>query len=162
MDDDEDEDEELAGFFGFRRRARRGGGDPAPQVPSEEGAKLMASGDFGSNSYYTDELKKRRKSLATRTMWRELGIDLSGPRQEVQAITQVSPWPCNIKCSMLTFCPYRVLYLVQLPTRSFTSTQGATRDNFPMMATFSSPVRRTSGLGCMIRLTRTNGSITKP
>ncbi|GAB1195880.1 hypothetical protein APSETT444_005145 [Aspergillus pseudonomiae] len=89
MDDDEDEDEELAGFFGFRRRARRGGGDPAPQVPSEEGAKLMASGDFGSNSYYTDELKKRRKSLATRTMWRELGIDLSGPRQEVQAITQI-------------------------------------------------------------------------
>ncbi|BAE63509.1 unnamed protein product [Aspergillus oryzae RIB40] len=87
-EDEEDEEEELAGFFGFRRRARRGGGDPAPPVPSEEGAKLMASGDFGSNSYYTDELKKRRKSLATRTMWRELGIDLSGPRQEVQSITQ--------------------------------------------------------------------------
>ncbi|KAB8248400.1 WD40-repeat-containing domain protein [Aspergillus flavus] len=87
-EDEEDEEEELAGFFGFRRRARRGGGDPAPPVPSEEGAKLMASGDFGSNSYYTDELKKRRKSLATRTMWRELGMDLSGPRQEVQSITQ--------------------------------------------------------------------------
>lgn len=97
-EDEEDEEEELAGFFGFRRRARRGGGDPAPPVPSEEGAKLMASGDFGSNSYYTDELKKRRKSLATRTMWRELGMDLSGPRQEVQSITQVSVWPCSIKC----------------------------------------------------------------
>ncbi|KAB8236885.1 WD40 repeat domain-containing protein [Aspergillus alliaceus] len=89
MDDEDEEDEELAGFFGFRRRARRGRGDPAPAVPSEEGAKLMASGDFGSNFYFTDELKKRRRTLATRTMWRELGIDLpGGPRKEVQSISQ--------------------------------------------------------------------------
>jgi WD repeat-containing protein 23 len=90
-DDDDEEEEEFGGFFGYRRRIQRGRGDPAPEVPSKEGAKLMASGDFGSNSYYTDELKKRRTTLATRTMWRELGIGLSGgPRKEVQSISQVS------------------------------------------------------------------------
>ncbi|KAE8150497.1 WD40-repeat-containing domain protein [Aspergillus avenaceus] len=89
MDGDEEDDDELGALFGLRRRARRGDGDPLPTVPSDEGRKLMASGDFGSNSHYLDELKKRRKSLAMRTMWRELGVDVSGnSRRDVQSISQ--------------------------------------------------------------------------
>lgn len=90
-EDDEDDD---FGFFSYRNRPRRTGNHEPPKVPSEEGAKLMSSGDFGSNSYYVDELKKRKRSLATKVMWRELGVDVSGgPKRDVRAISQVSVSP---------------------------------------------------------------------
>lgn len=89
VEDDEEEDYEF-GFFGYRRRARRSGGQQFPKVPSEEGAQLMDSGDFGSNPHYVDKLKRRKQALATKIMWRELGVDVSGPqRRDMQSITQV-------------------------------------------------------------------------
>lgn len=87
---EEDEDDYEFGFFGYRRRARRSGGQQFPKVPSEEGEQLMGSGDFGSNPHYVDRLKKRKRALATKIMWRELGVDVSGPqRRDMQSITQV-------------------------------------------------------------------------
>ena len=86
---EEDDDYEF-GFLGYRRRARRSGGHQFPKVPSDEGAELMGSGNFGSNLHYVDRLKKRKRSLATKIMWRELGVDVSGTqRRDVQSITQV-------------------------------------------------------------------------
>ncbi|GKZ81075.1 hypothetical protein AnigIFM56816_005586 [Aspergillus niger] len=86
---EEDEDDYEFGFFGYRRRARRSGGQQFPKVPSEEGEQLMGSGDFGSNPHYVDRLKKRKRALATKIMWRELGVDVSGPqRRDMQSITQ--------------------------------------------------------------------------
>lgn len=73
---DEDDDDII---FDYRRRpTRRGGVDQFPKVPSEAGMELMGSGDFGRNSHYVDDLKKRKKALATKLMWRELGIDTNG------------------------------------------------------------------------------------
>ncbi|PYH94170.1 WD40 repeat-like protein [Aspergillus ellipticus CBS 707.79] len=86
--DEEDDDYEF-GFFGYRRRSRRPGGQQSPKVPSEEGTKLMGSGHFGANPYYVDRLKKRKPALASKMMWRELGIDVSpAQRRNVRAITQ--------------------------------------------------------------------------
>ena len=90
-EEDDDDDDDDTGFLGFRRRlTRRAGSDQFPKVPSEAGMKLMGSGDFGSNSHYVDDLKKRKKALATKLMWRELGIDTNGPhRRAAQSISQV-------------------------------------------------------------------------
>lgn len=87
-----DDEDDGSGFFGYRRRApRRAGGEQFPKVPSEAGRVLMSSGDFGSNAHYVDELKKRRKALATKLMWRELGVDVNGARKRAtQSISQVS------------------------------------------------------------------------
>lgn len=53
--------------------------------------ELMGSGDFGRNSHYVDDLKKRKKALATKLMWRELGINTNGMRERSsQLISQVS------------------------------------------------------------------------
>ncbi|KAK1144877.1 hypothetical protein N8T08_004890 [Aspergillus melleus] len=87
-DDDEDEDP-FQGLFRYRRQSRRANNAQLPKVPSDEGTKLMRTGDFGSNTHYVDELKKRKRTLATKMMWRELGIDVSGgPKREVQSISQ--------------------------------------------------------------------------
>lgn len=79
------------GFLGYRRRLnRRVGSDQFPKVPSEAGMELMGSGDFGSNSHYVDDLKKRKKALATKLMWRELGVDTNvSRRRAAQSISQV-------------------------------------------------------------------------
>lgn len=89
-DDDHDDEDDL-GLFGYRRRpARRTGTDQFPPVPNEAGIDLMGSGDFGSNSHYVDDLKKRKKALATKLMWRELGTDTLGTqRRTAQSIFQV-------------------------------------------------------------------------
>ncbi|PCH02162.1 hypothetical protein PENOC_044640 [Penicillium occitanis (nom. inval.)] len=78
-DDDEDD-----GFgygssrFNRRRRAVR---HPPPKVPSENGIALMNSGFYGNNPSYADEARRRKKKLATRIMWRELGIGAPGERR---------------------------------------------------------------------------------
>lgn len=87
---DDDDDDDDFGLFGYRRPARRAGTDQFPPVPNEAGMELMGSGDFGSNSHYVDDLKKRKKALATKLMWRELGIDTLGTqRRTAQSIFQV-------------------------------------------------------------------------
>lgn len=87
LDDDDDED---YGFFGFRKRREGRGSDEIPKVPSDAGTELMESGDFGNNPHYVDVLKERKEALATRLMWRELGIDVSGAKRRPQSISQVS------------------------------------------------------------------------
>lgn len=78
---DEESDEEIGYTFGShglrRRRRQRPSGDLYPKVPSDAGRELMASGIYGNNPYYVDKLKHRRRKLATKLMWREMGI---GPR----------------------------------------------------------------------------------
>lgn len=89
-EDDDDDEDPYQGFFRYRRQPRRANNAQFPKVPSEEGTRLMRTGNFGSDSHYVDELKKRKRTLATRMMWRELGIDVSGgPKREVQSISQV-------------------------------------------------------------------------
>lgn len=78
------DDDEVDGFgyvssrFNRRRRAAR---HPPPKVPSENGIALMNSGFYGNNLSYVDEARRRKKKLATRIMWRELGIGASGERR---------------------------------------------------------------------------------
>jgi WD repeat-containing protein 23 len=91
---DEDEDDEEFGFLRYSRRPRRSGAENLPKVPSDEGTELMRSGDFGDDPYYVDMLKKRKKTLAAKIMWRELGVDVSGrQRLGVQSTAQVSSRP---------------------------------------------------------------------
>jgi WD repeat-containing protein 23 len=42
---------------------------------------LMNSGYYGNNTNYADETRRRKKKLATRIMWRELGIGAPGERR---------------------------------------------------------------------------------
>ncbi|EYE96140.1 WD40 repeat domain-containing protein [Aspergillus ruber CBS 135680] len=82
-----DDVDDGSGHFGYASRHPRR--EQFAKVPNEAGRELMGSGDFGSNSHYVDELKKRKKALATRLMWRELGIDVNGPRtRATQSISQ--------------------------------------------------------------------------
>lgn len=76
MDDDDDED-----FSPYRRR-RRERPDPNrfPKVPSEKGAELMNSGDFGSNEAQTVTSNEqhnigKKKKLAMRILDRELAVE---------------------------------------------------------------------------------------
>lgn len=85
---DTDEDEDF-GIFSFRKR-RHGASDEPPKVPSDVGTELMGSGDFGSNPHYADELRRRKNSLATKLMWRELGLDMVGRHRQTRSISQVS------------------------------------------------------------------------
>lgn len=86
---DEDDDDEVFGFLRYSRRSRRSGAENLPKVPSDEGTELMRSGDFGENPSYVDMLRKRKKTLAAKIMWRELGVDVSGRhRVAVQSTAQ--------------------------------------------------------------------------
>lgn len=78
---DGDEDDAFgygSSRFNQRRRAAR---HPPPKVPSENGIALMNSGFYGNNPSYADEARRRKKKLATRIMWRELGIGGPGERR---------------------------------------------------------------------------------
>ncbi|CAL5866450.1 uncharacterized protein PFLUO_LOCUS658 [Penicillium psychrofluorescens] len=91
-EDDEDDDEDDYYFSAFRNRPRtrrRTGPVEYPKVPSDEGKELMGEGHFGSDQYYVDRLKQRKKALAMNLMWRELGIDVHGVQKRAdQAISQ--------------------------------------------------------------------------
>lgn len=93
-DNDDDDDNGFGAYssaFGSRRRRRRSAEEntPPPPVPSPEGQKLMESGTFGSNEYYQDALRKRKKRLAQKLMYRELGTDLHQLRRANKSIAQV-------------------------------------------------------------------------
>lgn len=101
---DEDEDDEEFGFLRYSRRSRRSGAENLPKVPSDEGTELMRSGDFGEDPYYVDMLKKRKKTLAAKIMWRELGVDVSGRhRLAVQSTAQVSSLPRATEKEICTY-----------------------------------------------------------
>ncbi|EED13777.1 WD repeat protein [Talaromyces stipitatus ATCC 10500] len=83
-EDDENDDDDFGGYSSlrFRRRRRnRTARHAYPNVPSENGIALMNSGLYGNNPNYVDEAKRRKKKLATRIMWRELGIGSPGERK---------------------------------------------------------------------------------
>jgi WD repeat-containing protein 23 len=90
-DEDDLNDEDFMPMFRNRLRARRSGETPKfPPVPNPEGKKLMREGHFGTDEYYVDRLKQRKKALATRLMWRELGVDTYGVQKRAgQSISQV-------------------------------------------------------------------------
>ncbi|KAJ5153246.1 LEC14B protein [Penicillium canariense] len=93
-DGDEDEmdggDDEFLFNMRLRRGARRGRSEYVwPKVPSEAGTNLMGSGNFGTNQFYVDRLKKRKQAFATNLMWRELGVGSHGVRRRAdQSIFQ--------------------------------------------------------------------------
>jgi DDB1- and CUL4-associated factor 11 len=86
MSDDDDDDSYL-GYGGRRTRRRRRTfvGDRYPKIPSEEGKKLMDSGNFGTNDhcdhsacglpYSSTHLRKRAK-LSRRMLDREIGASI--------------------------------------------------------------------------------------
>ncbi|KAJ5555073.1 hypothetical protein N7535_007518 [Penicillium sp. DV-2018c] len=90
VSDEDISDEGLMFMFRNRRRARRSSKLPQyPPVPHPEGEKLMREGHFGTDEHYVDRLKKRKKALATRLMWRELGVDTYGVQKRAdQSISQ--------------------------------------------------------------------------
>lgn len=90
FDGDDDGEEDEYGILGLGRRVPRRRGPPQyPKIPSDEGIKLMRSGKFGTEPSYVDERMKRKKSLAEKVMWRELGVDGQGlQRTRVSSIAQ--------------------------------------------------------------------------
>lgn len=91
-DAEEDEDEDYLGAFRHRLMPKRHAGPVQwPKIPSDAGVELMGEGRFGTDQYYVDRLKQRKKVLATNLMWRELGVDVYGVQKRAhQAISQVS------------------------------------------------------------------------
>jgi len=69
---DDDDDHHF-----IRRRRGRTRPDPNrfPKVPSEAGAQLMNSGNFGANEIRSLDTITQKKKLARRILDRELGID---------------------------------------------------------------------------------------
>ena len=94
-DDDSDYEERFMSRYRARAyRTRRGRPNrPPPElppVPNPEGKKLMGDGHFGTDQYYIDRLRQRKKDLTTNLMWRELGVDVYGVRKRAnQIISQV-------------------------------------------------------------------------
>ncbi|CAI7618915.1 unnamed protein product [Penicillium manginii] len=87
--DDESDDDFDASFIRRPRPRRTGGADNFPKVPSDEGTELMGAGQFGTNPYYVDRLKKRKGVFAKNLMWRELGIESRGLRNRAsQSLSQ--------------------------------------------------------------------------
>jgi WD repeat-containing protein 23 len=85
-----DDDDDEYGYGGYRFRRRRTAGHAFPKVPSENGRALMNSGSYGNNLNHVDEQKKRKKTLATKLMWRELGIGTpSNQKRDVRTVFQV-------------------------------------------------------------------------
>ncbi|KAL9599967.1 MAG: hypothetical protein Q9179_003384 [Wetmoreana sp. 5 TL-2023] len=83
------DDEEADGYSGSRRRRRaKGSTGRYPPVPSEEGRNLMASGIFGEDGYFEDKLRKRKERLATRLMYRELGVHADSPHRTNRLASQ--------------------------------------------------------------------------
>ncbi|BDD63393.1 hypothetical protein MAP00_008288 [Monascus purpureus] len=71
----DDDDNDLGELLRHRMRTRRRTTDNKyPKPPSEQGTELMGSGLFGSNPCYVNTLRKRKRTIATKLMWRELRI----------------------------------------------------------------------------------------
>lgn len=105
-EDEEDEENDIMATFRrnrMRRRPRRV--QQFPKVPSDEGTELMGQGEFGTDPYFVDRLKKRKRGFASNLMWRELGVDAFGVRRRADfALAQVSIYqPLSRKSMFNTF-----------------------------------------------------------
>ena len=88
--EDNDEIEDGYGGPGPRRRRRPIGAIPQfPPIPSEEGRKLMDSGDFGEKKCLGEIPGKRTSQLARRLMLRELGTSIDPPERSNRLISEV-------------------------------------------------------------------------
>ena len=79
--------DEFLNHWGVVRREPK---DPNrfPEVPSEEGRKLMRAGAFGANDY---DIHAAQKHIARRMLERELGVgDREHRRRNGDLVTQVS------------------------------------------------------------------------
>lgn len=86
---DDDDDEVEDGYAGTRRRRRaKGSRGRYPPVPSEEGKRLMTTGTFGETGSYEDKLRNRKERLATRLMYRELGIHADSSNRTTRLASQ--------------------------------------------------------------------------
>lgn len=85
--DDDDDDDYYGGRYSSRRR-RRAPPDPNrfPKVPSDEGAALMASGNFGSNEMQATSKLSPKKRVARRILERELGTETGGRHRANQRL----------------------------------------------------------------------------
>ena len=94
LGEDDDEDNGIEGGYGSmvgrRRRRRKSPKAEFPKVPSSVGRELMDSGNFGSNEYYRDVLRRRKQKLASRVMSRELGLDSAHDKRGNKLLCQVS------------------------------------------------------------------------
>ncbi|KAJ5116247.1 hypothetical protein N7456_000595 [Penicillium angulare] len=82
--EEEDSDDNGSYMDTMRHRLlgrQRGRKDKFPKVPSDEGIELMGEGQFGTDPYFVDRLKKRKDVFAKNLMWRELGVDSYGVRR---------------------------------------------------------------------------------
>lgn len=104
QDDDDDSDAYL-GYGGRRSRRRRTfEGDRYPKIPSDEGRKLMGSGQFGTNDhcdhtscgepFSQTNLRKRRK-LARRMFDREMGVANRGRARALNSLASQSLIPSS-------------------------------------------------------------------
>ena len=89
-DVDDEDTEDGADRSGARRRRKTEDLEKRfPSVPSEQGRELMRSGTFGSNEYFQDIRRGRKARLASRLMYRELGVDRCQASKTNEMISQV-------------------------------------------------------------------------
>jgi WD repeat-containing protein 23 len=98
--EDDDDDGEFVPFGRSYRRARRAfTGDRYPKVPSEEGKKLMAGGNFGVNDRcnhsacgepFAASTQHKRRRLARRMFDRELGVESRGRARALNSIINLN------------------------------------------------------------------------
>ena len=107
LGDDEDEeaaddsDDEVGMYPGYgarrsRRSRRKFEGDRYPKIPSEEGKKLMGSGQFGTNDHcdhsacglpFSETNMHKRRKLARRMFDREMGVENRGRARALNTLT---------------------------------------------------------------------------
>ena len=65
----------------------------------------MRLGKFGDDPYFVDEQKKRKRTLTTKLMYRELGVDPDGVRKrQRRSIAQVCDQSQKEKRTTLMVC----------------------------------------------------------
>ncbi|KAF2724657.1 WD40 repeat-like protein [Polychaeton citri CBS 116435] len=104
----DDDDDDGYGYLGYGRRRRRPKrefvGDRYPPIPSEEGKRLMASGEFGTNDRcdhtacgipFSDDTQRKRRRLARRLFDREMGVENRGRARVLGSLASHSLLPSS-------------------------------------------------------------------
>jgi len=86
-DDDDGELQDGYGGLGTRRRRRSQAIENRfPEIPSKEGQELMDSGIYGCHDHFVDSRKRRKTSLGTRLLYREIGVDTRGAQNRANML----------------------------------------------------------------------------
>ena len=97
-DDDDDDSDAYLGYGARRSRRNRRAfvGERYPKIPSEEGKKLMESGNFGTNDHcdhtacglpLSQTTMRKRRKLAYRMLDREIGVGNRGRGRVLNSLT---------------------------------------------------------------------------